>query len=188
MNKKQKAVPLILTAVIVFCNGCGEWFEYKPPEYELVENSEMYTEIFKEWNVEAEIVVEDEKDYLQLVFPNQMIALYRSSLERIELDLERKEADEYLNPGKLRIYIEGDETAMVSISIGKNSFGRPKGWTGGEFVLPDFSEMLPDRGFLQDDVSTLQSIESWITEEELADLYKMAKDMEQKMLEYDLEE
>lgn len=44
--------------------------------------------------------------------------------------------------------------------------------------------MLPGRGFRNDDVSTLLSIESWISIQEMAALYQEAKEMEQRMLEY----
>ncbi len=188
MIKKQKAVPLILTAVMVFCNGCGGWFEYKGSGYELAENYEEYTKLFEECGVEAEIVTEEEKEYLQIVFPDQTTARYRKGLEYIKKELEREESGELLL-GEVEITIKSEEEAMTRLNYDFED-GQWWGSTYVRHVLPDFSDILPTVSIAtaQDDSIALLIIKEWITEEELADLYKMAKDMEQKMLEYDLEE
>ena len=102
----------------------------------------------------------------------------------IQKDLQRKDEDGYRYFGKVEIKIESDETALVYVSYDGNKNGHEKGITNGEFVLPDFNEMLPSRALKQEDSSALAIIKSWITEQELSEIYKEAKEMEQRMLEY----
>ncbi len=190
---KNRAVPLVLSVVMVFCSGCGGWFEYKEPEYELIENYEEYAELFEECGVEAKIVTEEEsvtekeKEYLQIIFPDQTTAGYRKGLEYIKKDLEREESGELL-VGQLEIEVKSEEEAKVSLDYYLED-GQWKGSTYVRYVPPDFTDILPTVSIAtaQDDSMALLIIEKWITEEELADLYRTAKDMEQKMLEYEPE-
>ncbi len=148
----------------------------------LTENIENYAELFEEYNVDAKIVMYEDTEHLQLTFSDGFSALYKYGLNSVQKDLQREE-EGYVRSAELHIRIN-DETADVFISIGDDRNGVTGGTTGGEFILPDFSEMLPGRGFRNDDVSTLRSIESWISTQEMAELYKEAKEMEQRMLEY----
>lgn len=180
--KKHKVMLFILSTVMVFCNGCVM------SGYELIENYEAYAELFDECGVEAEVITEGEEEYLQLVFPDQTVARYRKGLEYIRKDLEREESGE-LCLGEVEITIKSKKEAFTWLNYDLND-GQWRGTTYVRYVLPDFSDILPGPplGAAQDDAMALLKIEEWITEQELADLYKMAKDMEQKMLEYDPEE
>lgn len=102
-------------------------------------------------------------------------------MDYIQKDLQREDEDGYRYSGKLEIKIKSNETALVYVSY--DGIGG-KGITNGEFVLSDFSEMLPSRALKQDDSSALKIIESWISTKEMAELYEEAKEMEQRMLEY----
>ncbi len=177
-----------IMALLLLClTGCGKQirenlidnFTYQEPTYPLVENYEICTELFEEQNVEARRIYQDEKEYLQLTFPDDSIAIYRSGLERIEKPIE-KEEDGEICPGVLKLKIKSEETALLYVIW-------EEGITNGEFVLPDFSEMLPSRALKQDDGCALLLIESWISEEEAAKVYQQAKEMEQLMLSYQAE-
>ena len=92
-----------IMALLLLClTGCGKQirenlidnFTYQEPTYPLVENYEICTELFEEQNVEARRIYQDEKEYLQLTFPDDSIAIYRSGLERIEKPIEKEEDGE----------------------------------------------------------------------------------------------
>ena len=163
------------------CSGCQSMEKFEIYKSDLTENIENYGELFEEYNVDAKIVMYEDTEYLQLTFSDGFSALYRYGLDSIQKDLQREE-EGYIRSAELRIRIN-DETADVFISIGDDQNGVTGGTIGGEFILSDFSEMLPGRDFKGDDVSILLSIESWISTQEMAELYEEAKEMEQRMLE-----
>lgn len=173
----------VFAFILSLCCSCQNTPQSEKISYDFVENYKDFEEILETQGIEAEIIVKDDTEYLLLTFPDQSRALYKERLERIEQDLE-KEEEGWICSGELVIKIdEAEEIADVTIWIGEDAEGLPGGWTGGEFVLPDFSEMLPDRGWRDDDVSTLRSIKRWIPTEQMAELYKQAKDMEQRMMD-----
>ena len=172
-----------LIAIASICCSCQNTMQSEKISYDFAESHKDFEEIFVTQGIEAEIIVKDDREYLLLTFPDQSRALYKESLECIEQDLE-KEEEGWICSGELVIEIdEAEEIADVTIWIGEDAESLPGGWTGGEFVLPDFSEMLPDRSWKADDVSTLLSIERWIPTEQMAELYKQAKDIEQRMID-----
>lgn len=160
--------------VFLFCiSGCAKPSVQSP----LTDQWEKYGELFEENSVTAELIVHDDTEYLQLTFPNGAAAVYRYGLEKITWDLSRmKNGTAAL--AELKMEIKSGETAAVYI-------GYEDGSTAAEFVLPDFSEMVPDRAFVkQTNAEAFAIIEEWISEEEMAALYQQAKDMEQCMREY----
>lgn len=179
---KKKSIRIAIVLFVLICSSCQSMNKLETYNIDLTENIENYAEIFEEYNVDAKIVMYEDTEHLQLTFSDGFSALYKYGLNSVQKDLQREE-EGYVRSAELHIRIN-DETADVFISIGDDRNGVTGGTTGGEFILPDFSEMLPGRGFRNDDVSTLRSIESWISTQEMAELYKEAKEMEQRMLEY----
>ena len=179
MTKNLKKLIVIVLCVIM-CSGCQSMQKFEIYETDLTENIENYGELFEEYNVDAKIAMYEDTEYLQLTFSDGFSALYRYGLNYIQKDLQREDEDGYRYSGKVEIKIKSDETALVYVSY--DGIGG-KGITNGEFVLPDFSEMLPSRALKQDDSSALKIIESWISTQEMTELYEEAKEMEQRMLE-----
>lgn len=179
---KKKSIRIAIVLFVLICSSCQSMDKLEIYESDLTENIENYGELFEEYNVDAKIAMYEDTEYLQLTFSDGFSALYKYELNYIQKDLQREE-EGYIRSAELHIRIN-DETADVFISIGDDRDGVTGGTTGGEFILPDFSGMLPGRDFKGDDVSILLSIESWISTQEMAELYEKAKDMEQRMLEY----
>lgn len=179
---KKESILIATVLFVLTCSGCQSMDKLEIYESDLTENIENYAELFEEYNADAKIVMYEDTEYLRLTFSDGFSALYKYGLDSIQKDLQREE-EGYIRSAELHIRIN-DETADVFISIGDDRNGVTGGTTGGEFILPDFSKMLQGRGFRNDDVSTLRSIESWISTQEMAELYQEAKEMEQRMLEY----
>lgn len=172
----------VLTAVSVACCACWGRARGEDISYNLAGNYKDFEEIFAAQEIEAEIIIEDGTEYLSLTFPDCSRALYQEHLERIEWELEREDEDGSRSAELVITMDEKDGIADVIIWIGEDEEGITGGSTGGEFVLPDFSEMLPDRSARADDVSILLSIERWISREQMSALYQRAKDIEYKMI------
>ena len=175
MNRKT-IVPTISILLFLLCiSGCGG------PELPLTAQWETYSGIFEENSVAAELAVRDDTEYLQLTFPDGSVATYRYSLEQITQDLTKMK-NGTTAPAELEMNIKGEKTAVVHINYERGS-------TYVEFVLPDFTEIMPDKAFVkQTNAEAFAIIEKWISEEEMAALYQQAKDMEQRMREYQAEE
>lgn len=156
----------------LFCiSGCEG---PKPP---LTDQWEAYSGIFEENNVTAELAVRDDTEYLQLTFPDGAVATYQYGLEQITLDLTKMKNGTTAS-AELEMNMKGEKTAVVHIYYESGS-------TYVEFVLPDFTEIMPDKVFVkQTNAEAFAIIEKWISEEEMAALYQQAKDMEQRMREY----
>lgn len=152
-------------------SGCGG------PQPPLTDQWETYGGIFEENGVTAELAVRDDTEYLQLTFPDGAVAAYRYGLEQITQDLtEMKNGT--TAPAELKMNIKGEKTAVVHINYESGS-------TNVEFVLPDFTEIMPDKILVkQTNAEAFAIIEKWISEEEMAALYQQAKDLEQRMREY----
>ena len=165
----------LLSVCILFSLFCISGCE--GPEPSLAVQWETYSGIFEENSVTAELVVRDDTEYLQLTFPDGSVATYRYGLEQITQDLtEMKNGT--TAPAELSMSIKGEKTAVVFIDYEDGS-------TNLEFVLPDFTEIMPDKAFVkQTNAEAYAIIEKWISEEEMAVLYQQAKDMEQRMREY----
>lgn len=175
MNRKT-IIPTASILLFLLCiSGC------EGPELPLTAQWETYSGIFEKNSVAAELAVRDDTEYLQLTFPDGAVATYRYGLEQITQDLiEMKNGTPA--PAELKMNIKGEKTAIVHINYESGS-------TYVEFVLPDFTEIMPDKAFVkQTNAEAYAILEKWISEEEMAALYQQAKDMEQRMREYQAEE
>lgn len=182
ISKNYIKLFIIIIIITTFCCSC-QWNLYSEEiSYDFSKNYMDYMDIFAEQEAKAETITKENEQYLQLTFPDKSRALYKESLECIECDLEREEEDGIRSAELVITIDEKDEIAKVIIWIGEDQEGITGGSTGGEFVLPDFSEMLPDRSARADDVSILLSIERWISREQMSALYQRAKDIEYKMI------
>lgn len=165
----------LLSVCILFSLFCISGCE--GPEPPLTAQWETYSGIFEENSIAAELAVRDDTEYLQLTFPDGAVATYRYGLEQITQDLTGMK-DGTTAPAELKMNIKGEKTAVVHINYESGS-------TYVEFVLPDFTEIMPDKAFVkQTNAEAYAIIEKWISEEEMAALYQQAKDMEQRMQEY----
>ena len=175
MNRKT-IIPTASILLFLLCiSGC------EGPELPLTAKWETYSGIFEENSVAAELAVRDDTEYLQLTFPDGSVAAYRYGLEQITQDLNEMQ-NGITASAELKMHIKGEKTAVVHINYERGS-------TYVEFVLPDFTEIMPDKAFVkQTNAEAFAIIEKWISEEEMAALYQQAKDMEQRMREYQAEE
>ncbi len=171
MNLKTIILAASVLLFLVCISGCGG------PQPSLTDQWETYGGIFEENSITAELTVRDDTEYLQLTFPDGAVATYRYGLEQITQDLiEMKNGTPA--PAELKMNIKGEKTAIVHINYESGS-------TYVEFVLPDFTEIMPDKAFVkQTNAEAYAILEKWISEEEMAALYQQAKDMEQRMREY----
>lgn len=175
MNRKTILSTISVLLSLLCISGC------EGPELPLTAQWETYSGIFEENSVAAELAVRDDTEYLQLTFPDGSVATYRYSLEQITQDLTKMK-NGTTAPAELEMNIKGGKTAVVHINYESGS-------TYVEFVLPDFTEIMPDKAFVkQTNAEAFAIIEKWISEEEMAALYQQAKDMEQRMREYQAEE
>lgn len=169
--KKSWLLSVCILLSLFGISGC------EGPAPPLTDQWETYSGIFEENSITAELAVDDDTEYLQLTFPDGAVAIYRYGLEQITQDLTRMKNGTTAS-AELEMIIKGEKTAVVYINY-------EDGITNLEFMLPDFTEIMPDKAFVkQTNAEAYAIIEKWISEEEMAALYQQAKEMEERMREY----
>lgn len=148
-------------------------------EQNLVVNINDYSPLFKENNVEANIIQENEEDYLEITFPDGTVAFYKDQLIYIQKTTNKEKYGDNYNV-LLEICIIDDNTASVNVESTNENKDRG-GSVSGNYILPDFSEII-SHGW-EPSINDL-GIKKWFPTEELAAVYSQAKSMEELIKQY----
>lgn len=164
--------------VCLLCSCQMEERDLQTPK-DLVSNIEDYILLFEENNVQAEMVKEDEEEYLQITFPDETVAYYKDRLIDISKIIERqKYGKNYIVSLKIKIIDQNIATVTVKSECEDGETG---GSVSGDYILPDFNEIV-SHGW-EPSINDL-AIVKWIPREDLAAIYQQAKDMEEIIQQY----
>lgn len=159
------------------------WMGRKAPSYntkieglqDVIKNFNNYSDFFKEYSVNASVVIKDERQYLKIKFDSGAEALYGTTLIKVHTNISWKYYSECYQVN-VEIYdiSEDKKTAQVSTSY-DGGYG-----TRVCYYLPDFYDIKPDLGdYLQADLD----VKKIISKEELQKMYSEATYMEEKIKE-----